>query len=397
MERTEEDTYTQSPRGGNRCKNCNRSGQSSNPKDREKSCPAWGKLCDGCGKEGHFKICCNSGGKPGKRQFTSNEVAADGAENNLVEVEGLSLGAMPGLMLPMASVNKAVMESNKVKVPHMLYEQLQWVKKSPSRHPTCTLCVTVSVKGYQENHFTPPPATRRRNYDMTALSDSGCQACCMGLTQLHALGLTKRDLLQPILSLKAANTSGINIIGVVFLMITGWDRYGNKWRTHQLCYVSEDVEQLLLSREACEQLGMLSKNFPEVGEFQNNATVTEVAAEYVDYPDMVLPGEDMDLVPCTPSSDGTCTYPRRESPPPPQFQDGKSAAQLKLLILQHYTSSAFNKCTRQVLPMMKGEPLPIHIKVGAKPYVAYNPIQVPVHWEEQVKRDLDRDVALGVI
>ena len=40
----------------------------------------------------------------------------------MVEVEGLSLGAVAGLMLTMASVNKAVMESNKVKVPHMLYE-----------------------------------------------------------------------------------------------------------------------------------------------------------------------------------------------------------------------------------------------------------------------------------
>ena len=36
-----EDTFN-TPRGGKRCKNCNRTGHSSNPKDREKSCPAWG-------------------------------------------------------------------------------------------------------------------------------------------------------------------------------------------------------------------------------------------------------------------------------------------------------------------------------------------------------------------
>ena len=106
----------------------------------------------------------------------------------MVGVDKLSFGAMAGLMLTMASVNKAVMESEKVKVPHMLYEQLQWMKKCPPRHPTCTLCLTVSIKGYQENNYTPPPATRRRNTDMTALCDSGCQACCMGLTQLHAHG-----------------------------------------------------------------------------------------------------------------------------------------------------------------------------------------------------------------
>ena len=44
--------------------------------------------------------------------------------------------------------------------------------------------------------------------------------------------------------------------------------------------------------------------------------------------------------------------------------------------------------------MMKGEPLPIHIKVGSKPYAAHTPIQVPIHWEDQVRKDLDRDVAL---
>ena len=71
-------------------------------------------------------------------------------------VDSLSFGALAGMMLTMASVNKAVVESEKVKVPHMLYEQLRWVKKSPPRHPTCTLSVTVSVKGYQDNNFTPP-------------------------------------------------------------------------------------------------------------------------------------------------------------------------------------------------------------------------------------------------
>ena len=190
----------------------------------------------------------------------------------LVGTDKMSCGSVAGLMMTMATVNKVVQESNKVRIPHMLYEQLQWIKQSPPRHPTCSLSVTVSVKGYQENNFTPPPATRRRDTDMKVLADTGCQACCMGPSQLHALGLSRKDLLQPILSLKAANTSGINIIGVVFLMITGWDRNGTRWRTHQICYVSEDVEQLLLSREACIQLGMISSNFPEVGEFRARIT-----------------------------------------------------------------------------------------------------------------------------
>ena len=47
-----------------------------------------------------------------------------------------------------------------------------------------------------------------------------------GVTQLHALGLTRNYLHAPVLSLTAANTSVINIFGVVFLMINGWDKHG---------------------------------------------------------------------------------------------------------------------------------------------------------------------------
>ena len=116
-----EDTFN-SPRGVKRCKNCNRTGHSSNPKDREKSCPAWGKICDKCGKEGHYKIVCKSD----KRQSTSNKVTGE-ADNMMVGTDKMSWGAMAGLMMTMATVNKFLQESNKVRIPHMLYEQLQWI------------------------------------------------------------------------------------------------------------------------------------------------------------------------------------------------------------------------------------------------------------------------------
>ena len=177
----------------------------------------------------------------------------------------------------------------------------------------------------------------------------------MGVTQMHALGLTRNDLLAPILNLRAANTSGIKILGVVFIMITGWDKHGRRWRTHQVVYVSEDVEQLLLSREACVQLGMISSTFPEVGshkagdvlssgvedndEVPDHVAVHQGGEGYTALPDvadMILPDEDMDLTPCSPNPDGTCACPRREPPPPPpRYQADLSPSQLKTLIL-HY-------------------------------------------------------------
>ena len=68
-----------------RCRNCNRTGHNSSIKERERSCPAWGKSCDNCGKEGHFKACCKSL----KRQSHANEVTGEVAKSNVVKANVL--------------------------------------------------------------------------------------------------------------------------------------------------------------------------------------------------------------------------------------------------------------------------------------------------------------------
>jgi hypothetical protein len=42
-------------------------------------------------------------------------------------------------------------------------------------------------------------------------------------------------------------------------------------------------------------------------------------------------------------------------------------------------------------------PLKFSIKPDATPYAAYTPATVPVHWQEQIKQQLARDVELGII
>ena len=102
--------------------------------------------------------------------------------------------------------------------------------------------------------------------------------------------------------------------------------------------------------------------------------------------------------PCNPRPDGSCSCPLREAPPdPPAFDPNLKEEELRSLIIAHYASSSFNRCTRQPLPRMKGAPMPIITDPEAVPLVAHTPIQVPTHWTEQVKADLDRDVSLGII
>ena len=45
----------------------------------------------------------------------------------------------------MDSVSREVYSMGKPKVPHMLYEQLHWIKKAPPKHITCMLSVSIIV------------------------------------------------------------------------------------------------------------------------------------------------------------------------------------------------------------------------------------------------------------
>ena len=66
-------------------------------------------------------------------------------------------------------------------------------------------------------------------------------------------------------------------------------------------------------------------------------------------------------------------------------------------VLEHYKSSTFNVCPHQILPEMCGPPIEIHVAPDATPSAVPVPTKVPLHWQEQVERDIIRDESLGVI
>ena len=46
---------------------------------------------------------------------------------------------------------------------------------------------------------------------------------------------------------------------------------------------------------------------------------------------------------------------------------------------------------------MHGPPLEFALKPNCSPVAIFTPAVVPLHYEEKVKRDLDRDVEMGVL
>ena len=94
------------------------------------------------------------------------------------------------------------------------------------------------------------------------------------MSMIRRLGLCKDDLIPVTMRMHAANNNGITILGAVILRFSGRAKSGKMIETRQITYVTSNANKLFLSREACAMLGMISHNFPTIGETsQDNACV----------------------------------------------------------------------------------------------------------------------------
>ena len=206
------------------------------------------------------------------------------------------------------------------------------------------------------------------------MADTGCQSCLIGYKWIQRLQLNRRDLIPAKMKMNAANGQSIKILGAVVLRISGRNKAGDTQETKQFTYVTNDSERFFLSKSACSDLSMISREFPTVG--TANGTTSHISVE--------------------------CSCPVRSPPPPlptklpfPAIDENRE--KLEKYILEHYKSSTFNTCEHQPLPLMSGPPVKLMIDEDAEPTAFHSPIPVPIHWQDQVKADLDRDVRLGVI
>ena len=146
-------------------------------------------------------------------------------------------------------------------------------------------------------------------------------------------------------------------------------------------------EEYIPVLDACKHLGLVPECFPKVT--TDGAKVCEV--EYDD--GFLVSSSEMEV-------EKSCSCPRRTLPPemPTKLPFPETEVEkIKDWIINRYKSSTFNTCEHQPLPKMKGEPLRIYMKEDAKPYVVHTPSPIPVHFRQEVKEQLDRDVRLGVL
>ena len=137
------------------------------------------------------------------------------------QFNSLSFGEIAALMYSARKVSREMQAIHKVKIPHMLQENMKWIVRRAESQPVIRLAVQVSTKSYSANNIKPPSAYRHRQADMEMLADTGSQAVIMGTNQLGQLGLTVRDLMDCEMSLSGVTNSSVQIIGALFVRVRG--------------------------------------------------------------------------------------------------------------------------------------------------------------------------------
>ena len=346
---------------GETCSYCGRKGHGKNApwRVRRKECPAYGQQCSRCGRDHHFEQVCRS------RPVTKGE--AEEHENAIFD-----------------SLCTVTMRCGKkgVVLDHHLYRESSdtWVKEPSQPQPYTKLLVRVQREDYEQFGFIPQ--VNQRAITVHAMADTGCQSCLVGINTIHQLGLRKHKLIPVKMKMRAADNNNINILGAAILRFSGQDEAGNVVETRQLTYVTDTSDRLFLSKEACIALRMITDRFPTVGEVPQDQCNTLSIADRPPQNECVCPKR-------------TPPPPRPKEPPVPATEENRE--KLEKYLLQYYSSSTFNTCEHQPLPMMEGPPMKLMIDPKAEPIAHHSPIPVPIHWQEEVKAGLDRDVRLGVI
>ncbi len=356
------------------CSYCGKRGHNRRapPHIRKKQCPAYGQTCKSCNRANHFESQCRSKTK----------------QKPLEEAEGAIFDSLCA-----ASHYDSRLGKKTLSLEHHLYNQMSdtWTKQHSQPQPFLNLTAKVLTEDFESLGFdSTSKGGEPKVISLSAMADTGCQSCLAGIKIIYRLGLRKRDLIPVDMKMHAANNKGISILGAVIMRLSGKSSDGNVVETRQMVYVTDNSDKLFLSKEACMALGMISSNFPMIGEVSGTD-------ESIDSTRDTSPPVPIESHPTV-----ECECPKRSTPPPipselPYPPTEENRGKLEQYLLDRYKSSTFNTCEHQTLPLMEGPPMKLMVDPDATPVAHHKPVPVPLHWHDAVKAGLDQDVRLGVI
>ena len=316
------------------CSYCGKKGhgKSATSTIRKNACPAYGKKCMGCEKINHFKAMCRTG--------VSSSVVDQ--ESGAVYDQ---LCSSRSSVIPVCGI-KSTIDGTPLVLAHHLFDNLNecWRRGSSQPQPYVDLHVTASRQDYESLGFKHV-AKDVRNTRLKVMADTGCQSCVAGLKAISQLGIGIKNLIPVKVKMSAANETQLKILGAVILRFSGISSEGDSRQTRQIVYVTDTTDRIYLSREGCIALGLISKDFPTVGEVKTIELGTESSGEECDCPRRQLPPPRPDTIPFPPTTE--------------------NKVMLKEWLLERYKSSTFNTCEHQLLPMMDVPPLRLMVDKDA--------------------------------
>ena len=235
------------------------------------------------------------------------------------------------------------------------------------------------------------PCPKITSSRVSVIADTGAQSSLMGHKIFRSCGFKDSDLLPVKKKMFAANNEGINILRAVFARLSGADRDGNRIETADMIYISDTTDLFYLSRHTMEQLKIISPDFPTIG---SAASLSDSSTD----PTHIADSTSVNNRPV----EAVCPCLKREAPPTrpkelPFAATEENNEKMKQWLLERYSKSTFNQCPHQLLPMMTGPPIAININPEATPTAVHTPAPIPIQWRDEVKKQLEADVALGVI
>ena len=332
---------------------------------RNKLCPAYKHKCKECLTKGHYESMCRH--RWVKQSSNSSRRSVS------------TIGFVGG-------IDCATIVNGGINIDHAEFGVNGWVTKQSKDHPQVTVSLEICKDDYPQFNISPP-SKPIIVVNRVAVADTGAMTMVAGKDLLTDLGLTVSDLIPVNIKLKTAGNIDLKILGAILLKVGG-----RNYATKQICYIQDEDSKIYLSRNACENLGIISKSFPSIGDHFVNRIGQQDDVH----------AEPIAETGCISSIKGKCDCPKRTKPPKapeklPFPATPENRDKLKSWILDQYKSSSFNICEKQGLQKMSGPPMRIEVDETATPTAVHKPIPVPIHWRNEVKAQLDRDVELGVI
>jgi len=370
------------------CYHCGTIGHGISPNRyvRKTKCPAWNKTCDYCGKRGHIDAVCRLKAREHKEREPSDDIPITST------IMAANQTAMFCTLSNIPGIQQA--SSGEWKLDHVEWNQQRgWYRTCPRDMPKVPFDIEVMVDEhaalYPESLLSKKPISTGVARNWFCTPDTGAQVTVAGPSLLSKLNVRQADLIPVSQKVSTASDMRMTILGALIVRLTSVA--SPRRSTLQLCYIAKECQGIYLSLSACKNLCIVHSNFPQP--IPKVASITE-------------PTNNQGTDSCTRldirhnHTTAPCGCPVRAQPPPLPTELPYRAAdtsKLKTWILQRYAASAFNTCCTQPLPSMHGDPLVIALKPESKPSAVHVPAPVPIHYQTEVKKGLDRDVALGVL